>query len=109
MTVSEKSSTLAGIAARAADERKGENIVAIDVSNVMAIADAFVIVSASNERQVRAIVEEIEDDLTAAGEEPLRREGNREKPVGPPRLRRTCRPRPTRTRTRILRPRPPLP
>ncbi|PFG28234.1 Protein yqeL [Corynebacterium renale] len=78
MTVSEKSSTLAGIAARAADERKGENIVAIDVSNVMAIADAFVIVSASNERQVRAIVEEIEDDLTAAGEEPLRREGNRE-------------------------------
>lgn len=78
MTVSDKSRTLAGIAARAADERKGENIVAIDVSDVMAIADAFVIVSAANERQVRAIVEEIEDELTAAGEEPLRREGNRE-------------------------------
>lgn len=50
----------------------------IDVSDVMAIAEIFLLASAENERQVRAIVEEIEDVLTKAGQEPKRREGNRE-------------------------------
>lgn len=78
MTVSETSARMAGIAARAADEKKATNIVAIDVSDVLAIADAFVIASADNERQVRAIAEEIDDELSAAGFEPQRREGHRE-------------------------------
>lgn len=78
MTVSAESRRLATIAAQAADELKGENIVVLDVSDVMAISDIFVIVSADNERAVRAIVEEVEDKLTEAGAEPLRREGNRE-------------------------------
>ena len=78
MTVTEESRRLAGIAARAADEKKATDIAVIDVSDVMAISDIFVIASAGNERQVRAIVEEVEDKLTEVGAEPLRREGNRE-------------------------------
>lgn len=78
MTVSDESRRLAGIAALAADEKQASNIAVIDVSDVMAISDIFVVASADNERQVRAIVEEVEDRLTEAGAEPLRREGNRE-------------------------------
>lgn len=78
MTASQDSIRLAGIAARAADEKNAGNIAAIDVSDVMAISDVFLVCSADNERQVRSIVEEVEDALTAEGKEPLRREGNRE-------------------------------
>lgn len=78
MTVSENTRRLASIAAVAADEKKAENIAVIDVSDLMAIAEVFLIASADNERQVRSIVEEVEDKLTEAGEEPKRREGNRE-------------------------------
>lgn len=69
---------MATIAAKAADEKNAEDIAVIDVSDMMAITDAFVIASADNERQVGAIVEEIEDEMTKAGFEPKRREGNRE-------------------------------
>ncbi|WBT08186.1 ribosome silencing factor [Corynebacterium sp. SCR221107] len=78
MTASQDTIRLAEIAALAADEKQATNIAVIDVSDVMAISEVFVLASADNERQVRAIVEEIEDQLTAVGEEPKRREGNRE-------------------------------
>ncbi|QYH19357.1 ribosome silencing factor [Corynebacterium aquatimens] len=78
MTASQTSIDQAKIAARAADEKLGANIAVIDVSNVMAITDIFVITSAETERQVAAIVEEIEAELSGAGAEPKRREGNRE-------------------------------
>lgn len=78
MTVSDESRRLATIAALAADEKLGRDIAVLDVSDVMAISDVFVVASADNERQVGAIVEEVEDRLTEAGVEPLRREGNRE-------------------------------
>lgn len=78
MTASEKSIELAHVAARSAYERGGESIAVYDVSDVMAIADIFVVVTAGNERQVRAVVEEIEDGLTGVGAEPLRREGQNE-------------------------------
>ena len=78
MTAAQISIEQASIAARAADEKLGANIAVIDVSNVMAITDIFVVVSAETERQVASIVEEVETELTAAGLEPKRREGNRE-------------------------------
>lgn len=78
MTAPQISIDRAKVAAKAADEKLGTNIAVIDVSNVMAITDVFVIVSADNERQVAAIVEEVEGDLTDLGVEPKRREGNRE-------------------------------
>ncbi len=51
------------IAAAAADRIKAENIVAFDVSDLLAITDIMMIASASNERQVLAIAEEVEKDL----------------------------------------------
>lgn len=78
MTATDESLRLAEIAAKAADEKKGTDIAVYDVSDVMAISDVFVVISADNERQVNAIFQEVEDELTAAGAEPLRREGNRE-------------------------------
>ena len=78
MTASDTARELAVVAAKAADEKLGRDIAVIDVTDVMAITDIFVVVSADNERQVAAIVEEVEDELTKAGAEPTRREGNRE-------------------------------
>lgn len=78
MTATKETIQLAEVAAKAADEKMATNIAVLDVSDVMAISEVFVLASADNERQVRAIVEEIEDELTKMGEEPKRREGNRE-------------------------------
>lgn len=78
MSALEESIRIATIAAKAADEKKADDIAVIDVSDMIAITDCFVVASADNERQVGAIVEEIEDEMTKAGFEPKRREGNRE-------------------------------
>ncbi|MEJ5928600.1 ribosome silencing factor [Corynebacterium sp. H128] len=78
MTASQDSIRFATIAAHAASEKLAEEIAVIDVSEVLTITDVFVIASASTERQVNSIVEEIEDKLTEAGTDPIRREGARE-------------------------------
>lgn len=59
----------AGIAAHAADDKKGEDIVVLDVGDIISIAEAFVFVSAPNTRLVRTIVEEIELALKLADDE----------------------------------------
>ena len=51
------------IAARAADEKKATDILVQDVRELVSITDYFVIVTATNSRQVEAIVDEIEDAL----------------------------------------------
>ena len=51
------------VAAEAARDKLGENLVALDVSEPFALAEIFFIVSAKNERQAQAIAEEIEDRL----------------------------------------------
>jgi ribosome-associated protein len=48
------------VAAAAASSKKADDIVALDVGDILSITDAFVISSASNTRQVRTIVEEVE-------------------------------------------------
>ena len=53
------STVRARIAARAADDKKGEDVVVLDVGDIMGIVDAFVIVHASNTRLVRTIVDEV--------------------------------------------------
>jgi ribosome-associated protein len=64
------------IAARAADDKKGEATVILEVGAVLAIADAFVITAGANPRQVRTIVEEIEKKVKESGGlAPLRIEG----------------------------------
>ena len=59
----------AGIAAHAADDKKGEEIVVLDVGEILSIAEAFVFVSAPNTRLVRTIVDEIELALKLTDEE----------------------------------------
>ena len=66
------------VAARAASDKLADKILAFDVSEQLAITDAFLLCSASNERQVQAIVDEIEEKLRELGVEPPRREGHRE-------------------------------
>lgn len=48
------------VAAAAASAKKGEDIVALDVGDIISITDAFVIASGTNPRQVRTIVDEVE-------------------------------------------------
>jgi ribosome-associated protein len=78
VTASDRSLQLAKVAADAALDKIAEKVVAIDVSDQMPLTDVFVIASASNERQVGAIVDEVEDRLREIGSKPLRREGQRE-------------------------------
>jgi ribosome-associated protein len=59
----------AGIAAHAADEKKGEEIVVLDVGEIISIAEVFVLVSAPNTRLVRTIVDEIELALKISDDE----------------------------------------
>ena len=69
---------MATVAARAAAAKLAQDIVVIDVSEHLVITDCFVIASASNERQVNAIVDEVEEKMRLAGYKPARREGTRE-------------------------------
>lgn len=78
MTATEKAVELVEIAARAAADKLAADIIAYDVSEQLVITDAFLLCSASNDRQVKAIVDEIEDKLRKAGARPVRREGERE-------------------------------
>lgn len=78
MTATDVAREMARIAALAAAEKKGTDVVVLDVSDHLVITDCFLIASASNERQVAAIIEEIEDRLREAGHRPARREGVRE-------------------------------
>ncbi|WP_432924645.1 ribosome silencing factor [Microbispora sp. CA-135349] len=79
MTASERSIQLVRVAAEAAAEKLADDIIAYDVSDQLVITDAFLLCSASNDRQVRAVVDEIEERLRVeADAKPVRREGERE-------------------------------
>ncbi|HEV2889670.1 MAG TPA: ribosome silencing factor [Frankiaceae bacterium] len=65
-------------AAQAAADKLARDIVVLDVSEQLVITDCFVICSAPNERQVAAIVNEIDGRLRERGAKALRREGERE-------------------------------
>ena len=78
MTATDRALELVRAAAQAASDKQAENIVAFDVSEQLVITDAFLLASAPNDRQVKAIVDEIEDKLREIGEKPIRREGERD-------------------------------
>jgi ribosome-associated protein len=78
VTASEIARDLALIAAQAAADKLATDIVLIDVSDRLAITDVFVIATGSSERQVEAIVDEVEARMREAGVKPLRREGRRD-------------------------------
>ncbi len=82
-TVKQTSSTTpreyALIAARAADEKKATDIMVQEVGDLIGVTDYFVIATASNNRQVEAIIDEIEDALREQAQvKPLHREGTQD-------------------------------
>ncbi len=75
-TTSDQVRQWARTAARAASAKGGDDTVIIEVGEVLAITDAFVITSGRNTRQVKTIAEEVEARLKAdGGIGPLRVEG----------------------------------
>jgi ribosome-associated protein len=80
VTATDRAVELIEIAAAAASDKLASDIIAYDVSDQLVITDAFLLCSANNDRQVRSIVDEIEDRLRKAGAgSPVRREGDTER------------------------------
>ena len=78
MTATQEAIALARVAAQAAADKLATDIVLIDVSERLAITDVFVIATGSNERQVEAVVDAVEEKTHLGGRKPLRREGHRD-------------------------------
>jgi ribosome-associated protein len=78
MTATEEAVERARIAAQAAADKLATDLVLIDVSDRLAITDVFVVATGNNERQVEAIVDEVEEKLRRTGAKPVRREGRRD-------------------------------
>lgn len=75
MSTIEQSRKMASIAYNALDEKQGEDIRVIDISEVSVIADYFIIANGTNESQVRALVDNAEHSLEKAGYFVKQREG----------------------------------
>ena len=78
MPASERAVELGLTAAQAAADKLASDILLLDVSEQLVITDVFVLASAPNDRQVKAVVDEIEDRLRERGARPVRREGAEE-------------------------------
>lgn len=66
----------AATAAKAADSKQAREVVVLDVGEVLALCEWFVIASAGNERQVKAVCDEVERQLREEhGLKPKRVEG----------------------------------
>ena len=71
LTLAEKTQ----LCALAADSRKAEDIVVLDVEQLSSVADYFLICSGTSDRQVRAIADAIAEELAQHGEKLLAMEG----------------------------------
>ena len=78
MSATPRAIELIEIAALAAADKLAQDIVAYDVSEQLAITDAFLLCTGANDRQVRSIIDEVELRLKDAGATLVRREGERE-------------------------------
>ena len=78
MPASERAVELSLAAAQAAADKLAVDILILDVSEQLVITDVFVLASAPNDRQVKAVVDEVEDRLRGLGAKPVRREGAQE-------------------------------
>ncbi|KNX37491.1 ribosome silencing factor [Luteipulveratus halotolerans] len=78
MAATARAIDLARAAAAAAQDKLATDVMAIDVSDQLALTDVFVIASAESERQVSAVVDAVEERLHELQAKPIRREGQRE-------------------------------
>jgi ribosome-associated protein len=79
VTASPRAVELALSAAQAAADKQARDVMILDVSDRLFITDCFVLAAAPNERQVQAVVDEIEGRLRQLGARAGRREGERER------------------------------
>ncbi|MBT8165492.1 MAG: ribosome silencing factor [Acidimicrobiia bacterium] len=75
MTIAAETEALARAAAVALDEKKGIDVVLLDVHELLVITDIFVLASGNNRRQVQALIDAVEEALRLDNRKPLRREG----------------------------------
>lgn len=75
MTATARAVELAVAAATAASDKQASEILALDVSDQLVITDVFVLAAAANTRQVRSVVDAIEEALHPLGAQAVRREG----------------------------------
>ena len=66
---------MAKIAYHALDEKKGEDILIIDIAGISVLADYFIIANGSSESQVQAMVDNVEEEMHKAGYSLKQREG----------------------------------
>lgn len=78
MTATERAVDLTKAAAAAAEDKLAQDIIAFDVSELLAITDIFLLCSASSPRQVRAVQDAVEERMIELGAKAVRREGERE-------------------------------
>mgnify|MGYP001312118536 CR=1 FL=1 len=78
----EQSKLMARLAYQALDDKKGEDIQVIDISQVSVLADYFIIANGTNQNQLQAMrdaadeaVDNVEEELSKAGYEMKQREG----------------------------------
>ncbi len=69
------SKEMARLACHALEEKKGEEVVVIEVGKISVIADYFIIANGNNSSQVQALVDSVEYELGKAGHNPKRIEG----------------------------------
>lgn len=79
MTATPRAIELATTAAQAAADKLATDITLLDVSEQLAITDAFVIATGANDRVVGAVVDNVEEALRGLGVKPVRREGDRDR------------------------------
>ena len=70
--------TKVAAAAEAALDRKAENVVALDVSELTSFADTFIIATGTSDRHARSIADAIIEAMAKRGEKPLGMEGHDE-------------------------------
>lgn len=78
MTATEEAVQRLHRAAGAAADKQASDLMAFDVSDQLAITDVFLLASAANDRQVRAVVDAVEESLRALGAKPEQREGDKD-------------------------------
>ena len=68
---------IAAIAAKALDEKKARDVKVLKTTEQTVLADYFVICNGTSSTHIKALVDEVDKQLSEAGEPPMRREGLR--------------------------------
>ncbi|MCA1782313.1 MAG: ribosome silencing factor [Intrasporangiaceae bacterium] len=76
MPATEEAVALALAAADGADDVKATDLAILDVSEILAIVDVFLLASTSSDRQLKAAADRVEERLGELDRKPLRREGS---------------------------------